>query len=83
MFTPDLASFELRECADLPKNTLMAPLPFIREIRCLLGNIGIDMVIGTEETVLLSSDVFEAFRSWDAVQDEPQVDTDEDNHWMN
>ena len=88
MFTPDLASFDLRECTDLPKNTIVAPLPFIREIRCLLGNIAIDMVVGQDQAVLLSSDVYAAFSQWDSVQDDAaleddQIDPEEDNFWMN
>ena len=83
MFTPDLASFDLRECADLPKNTIVAPLPFIREIRCLLGNIAIDMVVGPDDSVLLSTDVYAAFSQWDDCQDEPEAGSSEDNFWMN
>ncbi|WP_417849138.1 hypothetical protein [Thalassoglobus sp.] len=81
MFTPDLVSLELRQCDDLPENTLVAPLPVIREIRCLLGNIGIQLIIGTEDAVLASKDVFDAFSAWDAMQDD--IDDSQDNSHLN
>lgn len=74
MFTPDLVNLELRQCDDLPRNTLVAPLPVIREIRCLLGNVGIQLLVGTEEAVLASKDVFEAFSAWDAMQADDNED---------
>jgi hypothetical protein len=81
MTSPDLACLEFRECTKLPANTLVAPLPVIREIRCLLGNIGIDLVVGTDEAVLVSPDVFAAFNAWDAEQsDDPEGD---DSAWLN
>ena len=83
MFTPDLASFELRECADLPKNTIVAPLPFIREVRCLLGDIGIKMIVGQDESVQLSPDVYAAFTQWDAAQDSEEISREDDNFWLN
>lgn len=83
MFSPDLVSLELRQCDDLPRNTLVAPLSVIREIRCLLGNIGIDLIVGTEETVLASKDVYDAFKAWDAMQVEDEADSGEDNAWLN
>lgn len=84
MFSSDLVSLELRQCDDLPKNTLVAPLSVIREIRCILGNIGIELVIGTEEAVLASKDVYDAFKAWDAMQPEDDSDDDaQDNSWLN
>ncbi len=68
MFTPDLASVDFREARDLPKNTIVAPLAVIREIRIVLGKINIDMQVGVEDAVLVSSDVFAAFSEWDAAQ---------------
>lgn len=82
MFIPDLASLELRQCDELPRNTIVAPLQVIREIRCMLGSIGIDLVVGTDETVLASTDIFEAFKAWDAMQSDLQ-DDDEDTSWLN
>lgn len=82
MFSPDLVSLELRQCDDLPQNTLVAPLPVIREIRCLLGNIGIELIVGTGETVLASKDVYDAFKAWDAMQAD-ETDDGQDNAWLN
>lgn len=85
MYTPDLASFDLRECPELPKNTIVAPLLFIREVRCLLGDIGISMIVGKDESVQLSTDVYAAFTQWDAVQEDDANGNapEEDNFWMN
>lgn len=87
MLSPDLACVDFRECSDLPANTLVAPLPVIREIRCLLGNIGIDLLVGADEAVLVSSDVFAAFAAWDAENsdegDEADEAGDDDTAWLN
>lgn len=83
MFIPELASLELRQCDDLPRNTMVAPLSVIREVRCLLGKIGINLVVGVEETVLASTDLFEAFKAWDAMQEELEAESEDDNAWLN
>ena len=70
MQTPDLASVDFREDATLPQKTIVAPLPIIREIRIMLGNINLHMLVGTDDAVLVSSDVFLAFSQWDAAQEE-------------
>ena len=80
MATPDLACLDFRECLELPANTLVAPLPVIREIRCLLGEIGIDLLVGSDDAVLVSPDVFAAFSAWDADQEGGE---DEDAAWLN
>lgn len=84
MFTPDLACVDFRECGDLPANTLVAPLPVIREIRCLLGNIGIDLLVGSDDAVLVSPDVFAAFAAWDAENNDDDDDSlADDSAWLN
>jgi len=85
MFTPDLASVEFRESVDLPANTLVAPISVIREIRLVLGSIGIDMQVGVEEAVLVSSDLFSAFGQWDEarIEEEESDGPDEDTSWLN
>lgn len=82
MTSPDLACLDFLECTELPANTLVAPLPVIREIRCLLGNIGIDLVVGTDDAVLVSPDVFAAFNAWDAEQSDTPPE-DDDSAWLN
>lgn len=83
MFTSDLAQLDFRQCDDLPENTIVAPLLVIREIRCLLGDINIQMVVGTEEAVLASKDVFAAFNAWDAMQAEDDQDDSQDKSLLN
>jgi|SaaInlStandDraft_1057018.scaffolds.fasta_scaffold33975_1 hypothetical protein len=83
MFTSDLAHLDFRQCDDLPENTMVAPLMVIREIRCLLGNINIQLIVGTEEAVLASKDVFDAFSAWDATQAEDDEGNDQDNSMLN
>jgi len=76
MSLSDLACLDLQECRDLPKNTLMAPLPLLRELRCSLGATTINMLLGKEQAVLVSSDLYEAFHVWE----EDQVETQDDDH---
>ncbi len=75
MSLPDLACLDLQECRDLPQNTLMAPLPLLRELRCALGATTINMVIGKQQAVLVSSDLYEAFHVWEEDQS-PEADDD-------
>ena len=62
----DLSRLELRESPDLPENTLVAPLPVIREIRAALGKVAIQLQVGVDPAVLVSSDLFQAFDEWHA-----------------
>ena len=66
MFTPGLGSLELRECSTLPPQTLVAPIPVLREIRLALGKVGFNLQVGVEDAVFVSSDLFNAFNAWDA-----------------
>lgn len=65
MTAPDPCRVELLECPDLPDRTLVAPIQVVRDIRLALGEIDIDVRIGTQEAVLVSSDLYEAFNEWD------------------
>jgi hypothetical protein len=62
----DLCHLELVESPDLPARTLVAPLLIVREIRAALGRVDLNIVIGTAESVLVSSDLYEAFGAWNA-----------------
>lgn len=66
MMPNDLADLELLEAAHLPPQTLVAPLSIIREIRVFLGAAKINLVVGTQEAVLVSSDLYEAYNVWDS-----------------
>ncbi|SFJ11003.1 hypothetical protein [Planctomicrobium piriforme] len=68
MSLSDLACLDLQECSDLPKNTLVAPLPLLRELRCALGMTTINLMLGTQPEVLVSSDLYEAFHVWEEDQ---------------
>jgi len=69
MFTPELACLDFQECRDLPANTLVAPLVVLREIRCALGPTRLNLIVGNQEAVLVSSDLYEAFHAWEQHQD--------------
>jgi hypothetical protein len=65
MIPASLGDLDLVEAADLPPKTLVAPLSIIREIRLLLGPLAIQMLVGTTDAVLVSSDLFDAYSAWD------------------
>jgi len=75
MFTPELACLDFQECRELPPSTLVAPLTVLREIRCALGPTQLNLLVGQQEAVLVSSDLFEAFHAWEQDQEEND-DTD-------
>ncbi len=65
MLPHDLGELEFLESAELPPQTLVAPLSIIREIRIVLGPSKINLIVGTEDVVLVSTDLFEAYNVWD------------------
>lgn len=65
MISREAGRLELLESAELPARTLVAPLQLVREIRSTLGQLDIDIRIGTAEAVFASSDLFEAFQAWE------------------
>lgn len=65
MIPYDLGDLELLESAELPAQTLVAPLSIIREIRVMLGEARINLVVGSGDVVLISTDLFEAYTEWD------------------
>jgi hypothetical protein len=62
----DLCHLELVESSDLPARTLIAPLLVVREMRAALGRVDLNILVGTSESVLISSDLYEAFSAWTA-----------------
>lgn len=65
MLPSNLADLELVESPDLPPQTMMAPLSIIREIRLAVGESKIHLMVGVDDVVHISSDLFEAYNSWD------------------
>lgn len=65
MIPSHLADLELVESSDLPPQTLMAPLSIIREIRLAVGESKIHLMVGEDDVVHISSDLFEAYNTWD------------------
>ncbi|HWL07334.1 MAG TPA: hypothetical protein VNQ76_02870 [Planctomicrobium sp.] len=61
----------------------MAPLPLLRELRCVLGATTITMVLGTEPAVLVSSDIYEAFHVWEEDQDLNEAEGGHDSSELN
>jgi len=74
MFTPELACLDFQECRELPPNTLVASLSILREIRCALGPTTLNLLVGNQEAVLVSSDLYEAFNIWEQDQGEDPSD---------
>ncbi|MCA8999478.1 MAG: hypothetical protein KDA80_20960 [Planctomycetaceae bacterium] len=82
MFMSDLACLNFQECKELPPATLMASLPIIREIRCALRETPLNLVVGQEDAVFVSTDLFNAFNAWEATQDDLSTDGP-DSAWLN
>jgi len=78
MFTPELACLDFQECHELPPSTLLAPLSVLREIRCALGPTKLNLLVGQQEAVLVSSDLYEAFHAWEQMQDDIPHDDQDD-----
>ncbi|WP_437228520.1 hypothetical protein SH661x_000949 [Planctomicrobium sp. SH661] len=83
MFTPELACLDFQECRELPPSTLVAPLSVLREIRCALGATKLNLLVGQQEAVLVSSDLFEAFHAWEQTQDDIEPENGPDNSLLN
>ena len=77
MPTPDSFGLELREDPTLPAKTLVAPISVIRDIRAALGELAMNIEIGWDSpAVMVSSDLYEAFNAWSALQeDSEEVDS--------
>ena len=66
MLPQNLADLELLESTDLPPQTLVAPLSIIREIRVFVGKAKINLVVGIDDAVYVSTDLYEAYNAWDS-----------------
>jgi hypothetical protein len=62
----DLCQLELVEDPRLPARTLVASLRVVREIRAALGRVDLQILVGAGDSVLVSSDLYEAFGEWTA-----------------
>lgn len=82
MFTPELACLDFQECQDLPPGTIVAPLSVLREIRCALGRTELNLVVGDQEAVMVSADLYQAFHVWEEEQEDRTEDLG-DNAWLN
>ena len=83
MFSPELACVDFQECAQLPPNTLVATLSILREIRCALGATKLNLLVGNQEAVLVSSDLYAAFAAWEQEQGVADDDASDDSAWLN
>lgn len=71
MPTPDTFGLELREDPSLPAKTLVAPISVIRDIRAALGEVSMNIQVGWDSpAVRVSSDLYEAFHAWSAMQED-------------
>ena len=55
---------EMVERPELPARTIVAPLSLTREIRMAIPDQSLNLVIGMDEVVYVSSDLSEAFCHW-------------------
>ena len=74
MISHDAGGLALCESPELPVRTIIAPLPVVREIRAVLGLTDLDVRVGSDDRVFVSSDLFTAFNEWDAMQSEDDPD---------
>ncbi len=65
MIPQDLAQLDLHEDVTLPLRTVVAPLAIVREIRTTIGQVPINLLVGSEDLVRISTDLFEAYNDWD------------------
>ncbi|AMV21729.1 hypothetical protein [Planctomyces sp. SH-PL14] len=68
MLVPDFFNVEFVEDAELQSNTMTAPLSVIREIRSAIPGLAINLMVGFDERVYVSSDLYEAFNVWSSQQ---------------
>ncbi len=68
MLVPDLFRVELVEDAELQANTMIAPLSVIRDIRTAVPNLAINLMVGFDDRIHVSPDLYEAFNVWSSHQ---------------
>jgi hypothetical protein len=68
MLGPDFFRLELVEDTELQANTMIAPLSVIRDIRTEVPQLAINLMVGFDDRVHVSSDLFEAFNVWSSEQ---------------
>ena len=74
MLPTDHADIELLESDELPVRTLIAPPMLARELRLALTGMDLTIVMGAQDAVIISSDLYSAFQAWSGQfeEDEPE-----------
>ena len=70
MLPTDHAEIELLESDELPVRTLIAPPMLARELRLALAGMDLTIVMGAQDAVIISSDLYSAFQAWSGQLDE-------------
>lgn len=86
MLPTDHAEIELLESDELPVRTLVAPPLLARELRLVLSGMDLTIQMGSQEAVIISSDLYDAFKAWSsqlAADESTEVDqeSDSDAEW--
>jgi hypothetical protein len=64
MLPTDHAEIELLESDELPVRTLIAPPLLARELRLALTGMDLTIEMGSQDAVIISTDLFAAFQEW-------------------
>ena len=64
MLPTDHAEIELLESDELPVRTLIAPPLLARELRLVLSGMDLTIQMGSQDAVIISTDLFTAFQEW-------------------
>jgi hypothetical protein len=83
MLPTDHAEIELLESDELPVRTLVAPPMLARELRLVLAGMDLTIQLGSQDAVIISTDLYAAFQEWSrqlAVEDD-NADSETDLNW--
>lgn len=77
MLPTDHAEIELLESDELPVRTLIAPPLLARELRLALTGMDLTIQMGSQEAVIISTDLYAAFQEWSALEADDDSESDE------
>jgi len=74
MLPTDHAEIELLESDELPVRTLIAPPMLARELRLVLTGMDLTIEMGSQDAVIISADLYEAFQEWSGAGEDGPAD---------
>lgn len=81
MLPTDHAEIELLESDELPVRTLIAPPLLARELRLALIGMDLTIEMGSQDAVIISTDLYAAFQEWSGAADEDEVADGDGAEW--